>query len=121
MVGVFKIDGVEISTPSSFEPSFEDISSARTGRTMDGVMHKDVIAVKASYDCAWNLLNWEECAKLLNAVDGKEKVKFTHPDPRVPNQFITKEFYVGARKAPALILVEGRERWVGTAMTFIEI
>ena len=121
MVGEFMIDGVVIATPSSFEPNIEDISSAQTGRTMDGVMHKDVIAVKASYDCSWNLLNWDDCAALLNAVDGKSEVAFTHPDPRVPNEFITKQFYIGARKAPALSLVNGRERWAGAAMTFIEV
>ena len=115
------IDGVVIATPSTFDANFEDISSAQTGRTMDGKMHKDVIAVKASYDCRWNLLDWSDCANLLNAVDGKAKVAFTHPDPRVKDQFITKDFYIGSRKAPTLTLVNGRERWAGTAMTFIEI
>lgn len=121
MVGKFMIDGVEIPTPSSFTAGIEDISSSDTGRTMDGIMHKDVIAVKATYDCSWQLLNWDDCARILNAVDGKSRVQFTYPDPRVPNVFVTGDFYVGKRSAPAYVLVDGKERWKGVSFSFVEV
>lgn len=120
-MSVFKINGVEIPFPSSFVPSIEDISSKDTGRMMNGDMHKDVIATKITLECSWALLKWEECAVLLNAVDGKDEVEVTYPDPRMPGIYTTKAFYVGSRKAPALSLRDGRVRWKGTAFNFIQI
>ena len=83
--GPFKIDGVSIPTPSSYKFNVEDLSSEATGRTLDGIMHKDVVAVKDYYECSWKKLSWTEAATLLNAIDGKQQVQFTHADPRVPN------------------------------------
>ena len=118
---VFKVDGVEIPTPSSFNVEIEDISSKDSGRTMDGNMHKDIIATKVTLACSWHVLKWDECAALLNAVGSKAQFDVTYPDPRFPGRYITRAFYVGSRKAPALSLQEGRVRWRGTAFNFIEV
>ena len=118
----FRIDGVPIPTPISYEPEIEDLSTDETGRTvLTGEMTKTVIAVKATYKCQWRRLNWTDMATLLNAVDGKTKVLFTHADPRVPNQWITKEFYVGKRGNTALDLSNGKGLWTKLSLTFIEI
>lgn len=118
----FRINGVEIPTPIGYEPSIEDLSSDQTGRvTLTGKMVKDVVAVKITYKCTWKRLSWEDTALILNAIDGKPKVTFTHADPRVPNQWITKEFYVGQRGNTALDLSEGKGFWNGLAFSFIEI
>ncbi len=118
---VFKINGVEIPFPSTFVPEIEDISSKDSGRIMNGDMHKNVIATKINLECSWDLLNWQECADLLNAVDGKDEMEVTYPDPRIPYAYTTKLFYVGGRKSPALSLREGKVRWKGTAFKFIQI
>lgn len=115
----FKIDGVEIPTPTKYEFSAEDLSSEYTGRTLDGIMHKDVVAVKDTYDCAWNKLSFEETERLLNLTEGKEKILFTHIDPRRPNGYITGEFYIGARKCVAKNLKN--RCWNDITMTFIRI
>lgn len=115
----FKIDGVAIPTPTTYKFNEEDLSSEATGRTLDGVMHKDVIAVKAYYDCTWRALSWADAAALLNAVDGKSEVSFTHADPRVPNQFVTGRFYIGKRSGAALNLAD--KKWSDIEMTFTEI
>lgn len=117
----FKIDGIAIPTPSTYEYNIEDLSSEETGRTLDGKMHKDVVATKDTYQCSWRLLSWEDAATLLNAVDGKTKVRFTHADPRVPNQWITGDFYIGARQGGALDLSDGKRNWKGISFTFIRI
>lgn len=117
----FAIDGVEIAAPSEFTVSVEDISSEETGRLLDGVMYKDIVLVVETMQCSWKLLSWEDTAKILNLVRGKAYVDFTYPDPHVPNASTTKKCYVGSRKAPAYILVEGRERWKGLAFNFIEV
>ena len=117
----FKIDGVEIPTPSTYSFGVEDLSSEKTGRTLDGVMHKDVVAVKDTYECTWKSLSWADAATLLNAVDGKRQVSFTYADPRVPNRYLTNPFYIGKRGGAALNLRNGKNTWEGISMTFIRI
>jgi hypothetical protein len=121
IVGRFAIDGIAIKTPSKFTVGIQDISSEETGRTLDGVMHKDVVLVAATMQCSWNLLDWEEAATILNAVDGKTSLMLAYPDPRYPNRSTVKKCYVGDRTAPAYTLVDGQERWQGVAFNFIEI
>ena len=123
MAYVFKIDGVAIPTPTEYTFSVEDLSSERTGRTVDGKMHKDVVAVKDSYTCKWKRLSWEDAATLLNAVDGKQRVSFTHADPRRPNTMVTYDFYIGERTSVAGVLKDatGGSRWENIGMTFIRI
>lgn len=117
----FKIDGVAIPTPSTYNFSLEDLSSEETGRTLDGIMHKDIVASKDRYDCTWKKLSWADAATLLNAVEGKTQVQFTHADPRVPNQFITGNFYIGQRTSVALNLKDTKHAWVDIAFSFIRI
>jgi hypothetical protein len=117
----FKIDGVAIPTPSDYKFSVEDLSSEMTGRTLDGKMHKDVVSVKDTYACVWKKASWEDAATLLKAVDGKTKVKFTHADPRVPNTFITGDFYIGKRECKAVNLSNPQNTWAEITLSFIRI
>lgn len=117
----FKIDGAIIPTPSEYTFDVEDLSSEQTGRTLDGVMHKDVVAVKDTYTCTWKKLSWQDAAKLLKAIDGKSKFTFTHADPRVPDKFITGTFYVGKRSVVAMNLRDNEHTWKDIKMTFIRI
>lgn len=115
----FKINGVAIPTPTEYKFSAEDLSSENTGRTLDGIMHKDVVAVKDYYDCTWKKLSFEEASLILNLLDGKTKVSFTHADPRVPDVYVTGDFYVGARKCTAVNLKT--RSWNDIVVTFIRI
>mgnify|MGYP006935972131 CR=1 FL=1 len=117
----FKIDGVAIPTPSTYGFDVEELSSENTGRTLDGVMHKDVVAVKDSYPCTWKKLSWEDTALLLNAIDGKSNFNFTHADPRVPGEFVTHKYYVGKRSTVALNLTDTERSWQNISLTFIRI
>ena len=104
--GCFKVDGMNIPTPDAYTFGIKDLSSEETGRTLDGEMHKDVVAVKDYYNCTWNRLSWQMTAYLLNAVDAKSSVSFTHIDPRYPNQWVTGDFYVGNRSGGAMDLTD---------------
>ena len=121
MTGTFMIDGVEIPVPLKWEFSVEDLSSEETGRTLDGVMHKDVVDVKDTYTAEWGTLSLIQAATLLNAVDGKTEIMLTYPDPRVPTGFMTNRFYIGKRKAAALDLSDDGRAWKGIGFTFIRI
>lgn len=117
----FKVNGVTIPTPSTYKYGIEDLSSEATGRTLDGVMHKDVVATKDYYECTWKGLSWTETAQLMNAIDGKTQVTFTHADPRVPNTFITGNFYIGTRSGTTLNLKEPSYTWGDITLTFTRI
>ncbi len=117
----FKIDGVAIPTPSTYKFNLEDLSSEATGRTLDGVMHKDVIDDKDTYECTWKNLSWEDTATLLNAVNKKSKVSLTYLDPRVPNTLLTHDFYVGKRSSVALNLNDPDRTWTDITFSFIRV
>lgn len=118
---VFKIDGVAIPTPSTYKAGIEDLSSEATGRTLDGVMHKDVVDDKDYYDCTWKSLSWQDAATLLGALRKKEQFAFTHADPLVPNQFVTGQYYVGERSTAALNLTDTKKTWSDISFRFIRI
>ena len=117
----FKINGVAIPTPSEYQFDVEDLSSENTGRTLDGVMHKDVVAVKDTYTCTWKKLSWQDTADLLNAINAKEQFSFTHADPRVPGRFITGTYYVGKRSSVGMNLRDNNNTWGSIKMTFIQV
>lgn len=117
----FKINNIDIPAPTEYNYSIEDLSSQATGRTLDGVMHKDVIAVKDTYVCTWKQLSWEDTATILNAIDGKTEVSFTHADPRVPYQMVTYDFYVGQRGGSTINLKNPSSTFTDLSFSFIRI
>lgn len=117
----FKIDGVAIPTPSEYGFDIEDLSSEESGRTLDGVMHKDVIDVKDYYTCTWKSLGWEETAQLLNLVNGKTRIVLTYVDPRYPNRVLVNNFYVGKRSGKANNLNNSNNTWKDVTFQFIRI
>lgn len=117
----FQIDGVTIPNPTTYKFSIEDLSSEETGRTLDGVMHKDIIDDKDVYECTWKNLSWEDTATLLNAINKKTQISFTYVDPRVPNQTLTNNFYVGKRGGAALNLRNDGNTWDDITFSFIRI
>ena len=118
---VFKIDGVAIPTPVEYGFDIEDLSSQNSGRTLDGVMHKDVVSVKDYYTCRWSRLSMQETATLLNLVNGKTQVSLTYVDPRTPNTMLTNTFYVGKRSGKANNLTWANNTWKDISFQFIRI
>lgn len=120
--GPIRIDGVEVPTPSTYDFDIEDLSTEGvTGRTLDGVMHKDVVDVKDYYTVTWKKLSWEQMAQILNLVDGKEQIEVTVIDPRVPYTYITKQFYVGKRSGKLQNLSHPTSMWSDLSLQFIRI
>lgn len=118
--GPIQIDGVTVCTPSTYTYDIEDLSSEETGRTLDGIMHKDVVAVKDVYTCEWKHLSWNQTALILNLVDGKEQVTATLIDPRRPMHYITGQFYVGKRSGTLNNLNHSTNMW-SVSLQFIRI
>lgn len=120
-MSLFKINGVEIPAPDSYKVGIEDLSSEATGRTLDGLMHKDVVSVKDTYECVWKSLSWAEAAHILNLVNGKTQITLTYADPKVPDTFQTGAFYIGTRSITAHDLTDDNNAWQDLTLSFIEI
>lgn len=116
-----KVDGIALPIPSTYKFDMEDLSSAATGRTLDGIMHKDVVSTKAYIECSWKKLSWEDAATVLNAIDGKPQFVLDYVDPRVPNQILRNDFYVGKRGGVALNIQDPEQAWEDISFTFIQI
>ena len=115
---MFKINGVDVPTPSKYEPDIEDIDG-ETNRNGYGDMLRDRIAVKRKLILEWPPLTYTQMMNLLKAV---KDVYFTvtYPDPELGE--VTKTMYVGPRKAAAYSYdkVTKEVKWKGLAMNFIE-
>ena len=118
---IFQVDGVTLPTPDEYKPGIEDLSSEESGRTLDGIMHKDVVAVKDYYEFTWKTLSWTDAAKVFNSVNGKTEVQLTYADPRVPNQLLSNRFYVGKRECSANNLNDPVATWKDIKLTFTRI
>lgn len=115
-MGVWKpeliLAGVVLPLPDEYEQTIEDLSSAQTGRTLDGKAHKDVIAVKDTIPLKWSKLEWSKAAELANAIDGIEYASMQYMDVRRPYEMSTTDVYVGNRKAKVVeVSSDGKVYW----------
>ena len=115
------VPNTNIPTPTEYGFDIDDLSSNNAGRTLDGVMHKDVVAVKDYYTCTWKHLSWTDTATLLNLVNGKTSVSLTYVDPRSPGQMLTNNFYIGKRSGKANNLDNSGNTWKDITFQFIRI
>lgn len=115
----FTIDGIPVPIPDDYGMKIADLSSEDSGRTLDGIAHKDVIAVKATTPWKWGKLEWNTAAAICNAVDGKESVVVQIMDVRKPYQMTQKTIYIGDRDtAPVKFDEDGKVYW---SVSFDEI
>jgi hypothetical protein len=96
-----------------------DLSSEDSSRTLDGVMHKDIIAQKRKLDCSWNGLSQSEAATILQLVNASIFMTVTYDDLMTGNEQ-TKTFYIGDRTAQANIWVFNGIKNTNIAFNFIE-
>jgi hypothetical protein len=119
MMLMLKINGTDIKTPSSFAWGLQDLSSDDSGRTLDGIMHKDRIAQKRRLDCSWDNPTKDEASTILKAVNGTIFMQVTYPDTMSGN-YETRTFYVGDRSAPMKTWMIGNKRYSSLSFSFIE-
>lgn len=119
-MAVLEINGIAMPTPSTLEITRSDLSSSETGRTQRGIMKKDIVRKIVTLSCTWPVLKWSDCARLISTVESSTNMSIKYPDPK-EGKYIAKTFYVGDRKAPALMLEDGKEKWEGIAFDFIEV
>jgi len=114
-----KIQGVTYKTPSSLTWGYSDLSSEESGRTLDRLSHKDIIASKVKLDCSWSNPNATETMALLQAVCPYAYRNITYLDP-MTNTEVTKEFYTGDKKAPVKTYALGSAIYSDVSFNFVE-
>lgn len=117
------VDGVTIKSPSAITWSVQDISTPDAGRTLDGVMHKERLALpggqKRKLKLEWNLVKFgTESASILNAFT-PEYVTVAYPDPQA-GAVVTKVFYTGDKELKYATWWDGKQLLTNLAFSIIE-
>lgn len=94
----FKVNGVDIPTPSKFGWHEQDVSAPDSGRTLDGMMQKMRVTQKEKIELEWLGKTPAEAATILQAFD-PEYFNVTYRCPKT-NTVVTKTFYRGDTSAP---------------------
>lgn len=114
---MLKVKGVAIAAPKTFSASLNDIDG-ESNRNANGELLRDRIATKRKLEMEWGPLDEFECSVILKAVkDVFFEVEF--PDPQ-EGKLITKTMYVGDRSTPMYSFINGKPKWSGLKMNFIE-
>lgn len=117
---MIKINGKDLPKyPSAFTPTVSDLDNGETTqRTMDGLLHRDRIAVKIKLALSFNLLKWSEIAEIMQMI-GDEFFEVTYPDIYT-GAYETKTFYVGDRSSPLALIRDGEMYWQNLSFNLIE-
>lgn len=117
---MLKIDGVQMPEPKLQGITFtkEKIWSKNAGRTTDGTMVGDVIAIKTKMKITFPVLTGEQVSKLDKALE-PAFISVYFKDPRV-NAYATKRFYAGTPSYPVYSYSKGMPEYVGTAVDLVQ-
>lgn len=119
-MSLFKINSVDIVEPADYTWEMEDISSNGSGRTLDGVMHKDVVRQVVKLNLKFPPLTDAQVSTLLTAVNAAVYFSVAYPDP-LTGTSQTKTFYVGNRKTAMVWKRDGESGlWSGSGFNLIE-
>ncbi|GAX46763.1 DUF6711 family protein [Pseudolactococcus reticulitermitis] len=92
----FKINGVAVATPQTFDVTYSDIDADTSGRNANGTMIRDIIVKnKTKLSIKWPQLSQAQSKVILDASNG-DFFTVTYPDP-LTNGDVTKTFYAGDR------------------------
>lgn len=99
MATVFwKVDGVTMPCPSTWQWGLQDVSLGESGRTDDALMHKNRVAQKRKIQVGYNGITDEKAGQILRAIN-PEYIRVTYFD-LMAGQNETRWFYVGDRSSP---------------------
>lgn len=120
MYQILKVNDTILKTPAEVSWSLQDLSSPDSGRTLDGVMHKDRVAQKVKLACKWKAMPTSEASVLLKNVNSQVNFNLTYFDVQ-ENANRTAKFYVGDRTAPYLWINEEAKMVETVSFDFIEV
>ena len=120
-MAILKINKIDIADPKTLTWDLYDLDSEDgAGRSQEGIMFRDRVAVKRKLNCTWPPMEPLAMSALLKAMDN---VFFTlsYPDAH-DGAYREGEFYVGDRSAPMYVWnnEKGKYLWEGLTANFIE-
>ena len=99
MATVFwKVDGVTMPCPSTWQWGLQDVSAGESGRTDDAIMHKNRVAQKRKLQVGYNGVTDTVAKTVLQAIN-PEYINVYYYD-LMEGAFQTRVMYVGDRSAP---------------------
>ena len=91
------ISGKEFN-PASCTFEIETLDTENSGRSLNGLMYRDVITTKISLQLQWNTISVEEMSSLLTVLsDTFFTVRYFNP---ISGTWTTDTFYCGNRTVP---------------------
>lgn len=116
MIKLITINGVTITTPSTYQIGIQDISKALRNANGDAIIER--VTTKKKLELSWNYLTQSELATLLTAISS---VFFTvtYPDSQ-EGAIKSGTFYVGDRISSAIDYKAGVIRWKDIKFNVIE-
>ena len=97
--GMVTLNGVSVIDPSAITWGLSDVSASDAGRDEATIMHKMKLGQKRQYSLTWNMIDPENTAIILQAINSAETFPCRLHDA-MTNQYETRTYYVGDRSAP---------------------
>lgn len=95
----YKIDGIDMPHPSTFNLSYSDVDGEGSGRTAEGFTRRQVLRRKITkIEIAYYFITEQEASQIINAIN-KDFIDVTYSDI-LKNSTITKPFYAGDVSTP---------------------
>lgn len=99
MATVFwRVDGVAMPCPTTWNFGIMDVSLGESGRTDDALMHKNRVAQKRKIQVGYSARTPDVMTKVLQAIN-PEYISVYYYD-LLDGNYATRTFYVGDRSAP---------------------
>lgn len=118
MSNQLQFNGVAVTAPTIFKPSFKDLDSDKSTRNANGYMVRDRIrSSMRTLQFEWGNLTTSQISTILQAVQGVS-ISVYYPDP-MDGQWETRTMYVGNRAAEATYDFDSG-LWKGLAFDLIE-
>ena len=97
--GMLILNGVSVIDPSEMTWGLQDVSASDEGRDESIRMHKLRVGQLRTYQLAWNMIDPENAAIILQAINMNDEFYCTMHDV-MTNQMRRGLYYVGDRTAP---------------------
>lgn len=116
---ILKVGGTTLPCPSKFDWSIQDVSAGESGRTDDGVMHKNRVTRKRKIALSWAAKNPTVTSQILKAF-APEYISVYYWDAE-DNQYETRRFYTGDKSAPVWRWFTGTQIFESISFDIIEV
>ena len=120
--GSYAVAGVDFKMPSKITWSVQDISAPDAGRTLDGIMHKERLAVggqKRKMKLDWNLVKYGTESSAILSTFTPEYLQIKYPDPQ-SGAVVTKNFYTGDKEMNLITWLDGKQYYTNLSFSIIE-